>query len=83
LIGVINTARECAEAALGAVACVGRYEVKYENVHHTIDAALNPNLIGAMQLRHVTLNGDDLTLSASPDAQGNYLRLRWRRAAKM
>lgn len=76
-------AGERAEAALGVVAYAGRYVVKGDTVLHTIDAALNPNLIGTTQLRYVTLNGDDLTLSSPPDAQGNYFRIRWRRAAKV
>lgn len=76
-------ADERAEAASGVVAYAGRYVVKGDTVLHTIDAALNPNLVGTTQLRHVALNGDDLTLSAPPDARGNYFRIRWRRAAKM
>jgi hypothetical protein len=76
-------ADERAQAALGVVSYFGRYEVKGDSVHHTIEASLNPNLIGSTQVRHVTLSGDDLTLSAPPDARGNYFRIRWRRAAKM
>lgn len=76
-------AEERAQAAAGVVAYAGRYELKDDTLHHTIDAALNPNLVGTTQLRHVTLAGDDLTLSAPPDAQGNYFRIRWRRASKM
>ena len=76
-------ADERAQAALGVVSYFGRYEVKGDSVHHTIEASLNPNLIGTTQVRHVTLSGDDLTLSAPPDARGNYFRIRWRRAAKM
>lgn len=41
------------------------------------------NLVGTTPLRHVILNGGDLTLSASLDAEGDYFRIRWRRAAKM
>jgi hypothetical protein len=76
-------ADERAQAAMGVVSYFGRYEVKGDKVHHTIEAALNPNLIGTKQLRHVTLDGDDLTLSSPPDAGGNYFRIRWRRAARM
>jgi hypothetical protein len=77
------SAEERANAAFGVVAYVGRFEVKGDTVLHTIDAALNPNLVGTTQLRHVTLKGDDLTLSAPPDAKGNSFRIHWRRAAKM
>jgi hypothetical protein len=74
---------ERAQAATDVVAYVGRYELKGDTLHHTIDAALNPNLVGTTQERHATLEGDDLTLASPPDAQGNYFRIRWRRAAKM
>jgi hypothetical protein len=76
------SAAERAAAAEGVVAYAGRYEVKGDLVHHTIYAALNPNLVGTMQVRHATIVGDDLTLGALPDARGNYFRIRWRRAAK-
>ncbi len=75
-------ANERAQAAFGVVSYFGRYEVKGDSVLHTIDAALNPNLAGTTQVRHVTLVGDDLTLSAPPDAKGNYFRIHWRRASK-
>jgi hypothetical protein len=77
------SADERAQAAMGVVSYFGRYRVDGDVVHHTIEAALNPNLIGTTQVRHVTLDGDDLTLSAPPDARGNYFRIRWRRAAKV
>jgi Lipocalin-like domain len=77
------SADERAAAAEGVVAYMGRYEVKGDLVHHTIFAALNPNLAGTMQIRRATIAGDDLTLSALPNAQGNYFRIRWRRAAKL
>jgi hypothetical protein len=78
-----TSAEERAEAALGVVAYAGTFEVKGEDVHHTLFTALNPNRIGATQVRHVTLSGDDLTLAAPPDAQGNSFRIHWRRAGKM
>ncbi len=77
------SAAERAAAAEGVVAYTGRYEVKGDIVHHTIYSALNPNLVGTMQVRHATIVGDDLTLSALPDKQGNFFRIRWRRAAKL
>ncbi len=76
-------ADERAQAALGVVSYFGRYEIVGDSVHHTIEAALNPNLIGTKQVRHVTIDGDDLTLSAPPDVRGNHFRIRWRRAAKI
>ena len=77
------SAAERAAAAEGVVAYMGRYEVKGDLVHHTIYAALNPNLAGTTQVRQATIVGDDLTLSALPDAQGKFFRIRWRRAAKL
>jgi hypothetical protein len=76
-------ADERAQAALGVVSYFGRYRIDGECVLHTIEAALNPNLVGTTQVRHVTLDGDDLTLNSPPDAQGHYFRIRWRRAGKV
>jgi hypothetical protein len=78
----INAA-ERAAAVEGVVAYTGRYEVRGDVVQHTIYSALNPNLPGTTQVRRATLSGDDLTLRSLPDAQGNYFRIRWRRAGKM
>ncbi len=77
------SAAERAAAAEGVVAYTGRYALKGDIVEHTIYSSLNPNLIGTTQLRRVSLVGDDLTLSALPDAAGNYFRIRWRRAARV
>jgi Lipocalin-like domain len=74
---------ERAEAALGVVAYAGRFEVVGDEVRHTIFTAVNPNRVGGTQTRHITLTGDDLTLTSPPDKQGNYFRIHWRRAAKM
>ena len=77
-----TTPAERAEAAIGVVAYAGRFEVRGEEVHHMIFTAVNPNRVGETQRRRVTLSGDDLTLSAPPDAQGNFFRIHWRRAGK-
>lgn len=76
-------ADERAQAALGVVSYFGRYRVEGDRVLHTIEAALNPNLAGTTQVRNVTLDGDDLTLSSPPDARGDYFRIRWRRVGHM
>jgi Lipocalin-like domain len=78
-----TSAAERAEAAIGVVAYAGRFEVKGDEVHHTLFTAVNPNRVGDTQRRQVTLSGDDLTLAALPDAQGNFFRIHWRRAGKM
>jgi hypothetical protein len=85
--GAVNldgvSAQERAQAAAGVVAYAGRYEVEGDIVRHIIYTSLNPNLIGTAQPRRATLDGDDLTLSTLPDAQGNFFRIRWRRAGKV
>lgn len=78
-----TTPAERAEAALGVVAYAGRFEVSGEEVRHTLFSAVNPNRVGGTQVRRITLSGDDLTLSAPPDANGDSFRIRWRRAGKM
>ena len=78
-----TTPQERAEAAIGVVAYAGQFEVTGEEVRHTLFTAINPNRVGGTQVRRVTLSGDDLTLAAPPDAQGNSFRIHWRRAAKM
>jgi hypothetical protein len=77
------SAAERAEAAIGVVAYAGSYEVAGEEVRHHLFTAINPNRVGDTQRRHIILKGDDLTLAAPPDAQGNFFRIHWRRAAKM
>jgi Lipocalin-like domain len=77
-----TTPAERAEAALGVVAYAGRFDVTGDEVRHTLFAAINPNRVGATQVRHITLAGDDLTLTSPPDSQGNHFRIHWRRAAK-
>ncbi|HVV62525.1 MAG TPA: lipocalin-like domain-containing protein [Pseudolabrys sp.] len=76
------SAEERAQAAIGVVAYAGRFEVKGDRVFHHIFTAVNPNRVGDAQERLITLSGDDLTLTAPPDAQGNSFRIHWRRAGK-
>jgi hypothetical protein len=68
-----------AETAANVVAYAGRYQVKDGSVYHHIEMALNPSLVGQTRVRRVQLDGDDLTLTSVPDADGNYSRIRWRR----
>jgi len=75
-----TSAEERGQAAAGVTAYAGIYQVVGEEVHHTLFAALNPNRVDNTQVRHVTLSGDDLTLTAPVDAEGNYFRILWRRA---
>jgi hypothetical protein len=75
------TVQERAEAARGMVCYAGRYELKDGAVHHHVDMALNPNMVGQTIVRRVHLVGADLTLSSVPDAQGTVRRILWRRVA--
>ena len=77
-----TTPEQRAEAARGVTAYAGNFEVKGEEVHHTTFTAVNPNRVGDTQIRRIALAGDDLTLIAPPDAQGNYFRIHWRRVGK-
>ena len=66
--------------ATRAVTCyAGRYELKDGEVHHHVEMALNPNMIGQTMIRRVHFDGPNLTLSARPDAQGQVRRIKWRR----
>ncbi len=73
------TPDELAEATRTVTCYAGRFELKGDEVHHHVEMALSPNLVGQTMIRRVQMNGDDLTLSARPDAQGNVRRILWRR----
>jgi hypothetical protein len=73
------TADERAEAANGITCYAGRFEVKDGIVHHHVEMALNPNLVGHTLLRRITFDGPKLTLTSLPDAQGNVRNIRWQR----
>jgi len=67
-------------AAIRSVTCyAGRFEIKGDEVHHHVEMALNPNLVGQTMIRRVSFDGPDLTLAARPDAQGNVRKILWRR----
>jgi hypothetical protein len=71
-----------AEAAAGCVAYSGRFEVIDDVVHHHIEVALNPNLVGQTRTRRIELDGDNLTLCTLPDASGRVDRIHWRRVPR-
>ena len=74
------TPEERSEAAKNLVCYAGHYELKDDNVLHHVEMALNPNLVGQTVIRRVHIDGPNLTLSSVPDKDGNYRRIRWRRA---
>jgi lipocalin-like protein len=75
------TPEELVEVTRAVTCYAGRYELKGDEVHHHVEMALSPNLVGQTMTRRVELKGTDLTLSARPDAQGQVRRILWRRVA--
>ena len=73
------TPEELVEATRSVTCYAGHFEVKGDEVHHHIEMALNPSLIGTTLIRRVHFDGPNLTLSARPDAQGKVRRILWRR----
>lgn len=73
------TPEELVEATRAVTCYAGRYELKDGEVHHHVEMALSPNLVGQVMIRRVHFDGPNLTLAARPDAQGNVRRILWRR----
>ncbi len=73
------TPEELVEATRSVTCYAGHFEVKGDEVHHHVEMALNPNLVGQTMIRRVQFDGAELTLSARPDAQGEVRRILWRR----
>ena len=73
-----------AAAFAGCVHYAGRWRVEGNSVVHSVEFAVNPNLIGTRQVRAVELQGDRLELVARESLEGGgerVHRLVWRRAA--
>lgn len=73
------TSEELVEATRAVTCYAGHYDVQGDEVHHHVEMALSPNLVGQTMIRRVQFSGDDLALVARPDAQGNVRRILWRR----
>lgn len=60
----------------------GRYRVENGNVHHEVELALVPNIVGLEQVRRAHLDEDVLTLSYDVETRRGvqHYVLRWRRA---
>ena len=75
---------EKAAAFAGYLHYAGTWSVADGHVVHAVELAMNPNLIGTRQVRHVALEGDRLELGAEEplEAPGQVRRHRivWRRA---
>ena len=65
-----STPEELVEATRSVTCYAGHYELKDGEVHHHVEMALSPNLIGGTLIRRVHIDGPNLTLSARPDASG-------------
>lgn len=62
-------------------AYAGRYDVRGDAVHHSIEIATDPTLVGVTTTRHIAREGDVLTLSG-PDFRagtGRMQKIVWRR----
>lgn len=61
----------------------GPFRIEGQDVIHQVEHALNPDLVGTEQLRHVALDGDTLNLSGEEkiEAAGlsRFHRVEWRR----
>ena len=64
------------------VAYVGRWEIRGEQVIHHIATSLNPDWVGTAQERNAKLEGDRLTLSPPPDANGTTAHISWQRVSR-
>jgi hypothetical protein len=64
-------------------AYAGRYAVRDSAVHHSIEVATDPALIGLTSKRYIALDGDRLTLSGSDFSAGSgrTQKIVWRRGS--
>jgi hypothetical protein len=62
----------------------GHWRVSGSDVHHVIELAMNPNLLGTRQVRGAVLHDDELELRAAEPLEGaagvRLHRILWRRA---
>jgi hypothetical protein len=82
-----GTHKQAEAAAAGYLAYSGPFTVDESTgvLHHQPRVSLLPNWLNLTQLRHSTLNGDHLTLSAiteAPDGVETISTLVWKRAPK-
>lgn len=74
---------ERAAAFDGYFSYAGRWRIVEGRVQHEVTLALNPGMVGTLQLRDAELAGSGLTLSAAEPVRGGTRlhRLVWRRPA--
>ncbi len=63
----------------GIVAYAGRYDMKDGKVRHHIEVSLSPEMIGKVVVRTPSFEGDRLTLTTDPDAEGGFQKIYWER----
>ena len=69
------------EAPNGFIGFGGRFVVEGAVVHHLVDYAHTPGLIGSDQIRTAAFAGDMVTLESPVSETGVRQRLEWRRVA--
>ena len=65
----------------GVVAYAGRYDIKDGKVRHHIEVSLSPELVGKSVVRTPSFEGNRLTLTTDPDAEGGVQKIYWERVA--
>jgi hypothetical protein len=75
------TEAQRAACADGCIAYSGRYRFHGEQLLHQIDLAIFPAWMGQTRVRIPSLEGDKLTLTMLPDAEGAIGRVYWVREA--
>ncbi len=78
---LMSTAARGTDQPHASLAYAGRYEERDGTVHHSIDIASDPALVGVTTTRHIAWDGDGLMLSG-PDFRagtGRSEKIVWRR----
>ncbi len=73
------TAEEKARAASACIAYAGPFEVKDGTVYHHIEAGIFPAWIGAIRVRHASIEGKRLIYVTDPAADGSTMHIFWER----
>ncbi len=67
------------DAAKGVVAYAGRYDLQDGKVRHHIEVSFFPDLVGRTVVRTPSFQGNRLTLTTDPDADGGVQKIYWER----
>ncbi len=81
LVMAVSTPVERAVVGMteSVVAYAGRYDIKDGKVRHHIEVSLIPDLVGRTLMRTPSFEGNRLTLTADPDAEGGVQKIHWER----